>query len=287
MLMNKYKRLKCIKIFFAFLLIINCLTMGEIFKVFAAETREKSVALVSIPLEQFFLKDGQVKEEKDCIFQYELTALEKGNPMPDNTTGNLYIIEIPGSKNLNTKNITYSAGGIYNYKIKALPNNIFKNYVNHNDEYEVTVYIKNTVEGGLSPTVIIKNKDGLKVDRVSFSYTVNPEGTDDNTSSGGGNNTSSGGGNFSSSPNSGNSSSGGGNNTSSGGNFNSSPNSENFNSNGGNNTSSGDNFISSPNIGKVDTGDNTNMVPLIICFVVSAFIIILLIWKKEKNSKER
>ena len=106
----------------------------------------------------------------------------------------LYIIEISGSKILNTKNIICNAGGIYNYKIKALPNNIFKEYICQNDEYEITVYIKNTEEGGLKSAVVIKNEDGLKANIVSFRYAMNGERPDNSSSGGDGNSTSSNGG---------------------------------------------------------------------------------------------
>jgi len=170
--MRRNRKIRCISVGLAFLLVINCIVMFQGIKADA----QSSPIFVTLPLEQVFLLDGNPVSDSGTTFQYELYPERAGSPMPTGTVGGIYTIAITGVDAVDTGWIEYGNTGIYGYTVKASLTNDTTGYIAEYEEYEVEVYVQTMPNGSLDATVIAKNQTGAKVSVLGFTYVVDSAG---------------------------------------------------------------------------------------------------------------
>ncbi|MCI7812261.1 MAG: FctA domain-containing protein [Lachnospiraceae bacterium] len=102
-------------------------------------------------------------------FVVELVAVDEECPMPKETKGRIYTMEVIGAGNFGLPTITYENPGIYKYTIRQLAGTNPK--CTYDDTvYEMTVYVTNAEDGsGLEATAILyPDSDGTKQIEAKF-----------------------------------------------------------------------------------------------------------------------
>lgn len=101
------------------------------------------------------------------LFQYELTPLEEGNPMPG-SDGARYSFSIRGSGKKLLLPITFDKVGVYRYQLRQIiPEKKRKGYSYDEQVYTVEVYVTNAVSS-LTATTVVNSKDGEKAGEIFF-----------------------------------------------------------------------------------------------------------------------
>lgn len=115
--------------------------------------------------ESFQAGDGKNKPEN--IFEYEMTALEKENPMPKGSMDGVYLFTMKDTEDKKIGPVEYSHGGVYRYQVKQRISREKENYIYDKAVYEVEVYVKNR-SWGLDVEMFILNKEGSKCETMEF-----------------------------------------------------------------------------------------------------------------------
>lgn len=130
-------------------------------------------AEVVIRVDQTFIKNSTVSNVKS-EFLYELIPVEKGNPMPVGSIGDVYSFTIDETSVFYTTPINFDKTGVYNYQIKGafvLGESV---YTYDEQVYDVAVYIKRPEQKDINATVIVKNENGDKVESARFENIYTP-----------------------------------------------------------------------------------------------------------------
>lgn len=107
-------------------------------------------------------------------FAYTLQS-EAGAPLPEGATGDIYRFQVTGTDTATIGPITYFRPGIYRYQVQQVIE-AREGYTYDDARYTVVVEVKNTADGGLSATVDMPvNRDGFKVERMTFEHTYHDE----------------------------------------------------------------------------------------------------------------
>lgn len=101
-------------------------------------------------------------------YQIVLTPDKEGTPMPEGTTGGVYIQTIKGAGEAEFPAITYPKVDIYSYTIKQRPG-VNKRATYDKTVYKLTVYVTNAQGGGLEVTpVLTREGRDEKPDAIVF-----------------------------------------------------------------------------------------------------------------------
>lgn len=137
---------------------------------------EKDGAAVELSVHQTVYEE-ETSEELEGLFEYDLTALEEGSPMPDDSQNNIYSFSMSGTENRKIGPMIFSHGGIYRYEVKQNISGKKENYRYDETVYTVEVYVKNE-EHGLTAEVIVLNEAGSKCESIQFENTYTVPGTE-------------------------------------------------------------------------------------------------------------
>lgn len=154
------KRRKRSKLCFLLLLVLLLVPGGT---AAAAE----SEAAVRIPVSQVFETENTVPEGLDSGFQYELVSLGEDNPMPEGTSDNVYAFRMEGNSSVTLGPLVFTHGGTYEYQISQVAGD-GENYTYDSTVYQVTVYVKNTADGGLTAETVVILPSGEKTGEITF-----------------------------------------------------------------------------------------------------------------------
>lgn len=125
----------------------------------------ESIASVAIPVEQ---KISILHERPDNqTFEYVLKPLDASNPMPTNDSE--YTFKMTGSETKLLDKITYVHAGIYSYELSFVEPEKVDGYTYDQQTYRVDVYVANTGDNGLTPSIVIQHAQG-KCDSALFKH---------------------------------------------------------------------------------------------------------------------
>lgn len=134
-----------------------------------------STAVIKVEAEQVFTQSEG--SEAEDTFTYTLTAQEPGSPMPSGSRGDICTFTMSGTETVTIGTITYSTTGTYNYIIKQITEPKQTGYTYDEQEYTMSVNVKNSDEG-LKTEVVVINEDELKVSTISFENGYEPLASD-------------------------------------------------------------------------------------------------------------
>ena len=108
----------------------------------------------------------------EAVFKYKLTPLESGNPMPSGSTEEGYVFTVTGNSSAEIGPINYSQPDIYSYELCQVIETEKPGFSYDKRVYTLDVY----VDAELHISLIVKNRDGNKTDRIVFEngYSVSP-----------------------------------------------------------------------------------------------------------------
>lgn len=153
---------------------------GAVFLLMSARSSiyaaEEDGAAVELSVHQTVYGE-EMSEESEGLFAYDLTALEEGSPMPDDSQNKVYSFSMNGTENRKIGPIIFSHGGIYRYEVKQNISGKKENYRYDETVYMVEVYVKNE-EHGLTAEVIVMNEAGSKCESIQFENTYTVPGTE-------------------------------------------------------------------------------------------------------------
>ncbi len=138
------------------------------FLFFPANRVSASIPVVEVPLtvkQSFEMKNA--KQEVNLTGTYELHALDKNVPMPEQSNAGIYTFVLKGEQAETTMSLRYSHAGIYRYQLLQKAKNN-ESYQYDKTCYDITVYIKNGDAGQLIPQVVVENGDGKKCGELHF-----------------------------------------------------------------------------------------------------------------------
>lgn len=144
------------------LLLLNLLVMANSM-VYAAEN-QISLALA---VKQTIEYKNVTIEQLNKTGTYELTSLTEDTPMPEGSENNVYAFSIKGIDETVKIPIVYTHGGIYQYQLVQTTEEQ-TDYIYDKTNYKITVYVKNSANGGLVSEVIAENGSGKKCGEITF-----------------------------------------------------------------------------------------------------------------------
>ena len=131
-------------------------------QVFASE----NMAETPLTVKQKFIVDNAAAE-MDFIGNYEMCALDKEAPMPENAKDGVYAFSLNGEQAQTTILMQYLHAGVYHYQLKQTTTD--KEYYEYDKScYDITVYVKNGEDGKLIPQVVAEKGDGKKAGELEF-----------------------------------------------------------------------------------------------------------------------
>ena len=166
--MNTIRKNKMNKVV-VFLLLLACLVSTTGFAVKAAG----NVSVWLPVIQTVEVPDSTISEDEQS-FEYTLTPLETGNPMPEGSSENKYIMTLTGDEEAQIQ-IDYSRTGVYSYHFtqKSEENSGF---TCENKQYTITVYVKHGGDGELvSEASVAKQSNGMKDSALKFTNVYDPE----------------------------------------------------------------------------------------------------------------
>jgi len=107
-------------------------------------------------------------------FEYQLTALMEGIPMPDDTDeAGVYHFKLDGKDQINIY-VDYAHAGFYQYQIEPVISKEYTGYTYDKSVYVANVHVKNSSQG-LETTVVITNSDDEKIENIVYQHTYEVE----------------------------------------------------------------------------------------------------------------
>lgn len=144
-----------------FLILLVVLLSGKsLMPVYAMETA------LHLPVEVVLEGDRPVQPE---TFVIQMKALTQNAPMPEQSEGHHFVIEMQGQGKKEIPAIKFTQPGIYQYEIRQKEGNA-KNYTYDSCVYNITVYCTSDASKELEITVVaLEEGDGeVKKDKVCF-----------------------------------------------------------------------------------------------------------------------
>ncbi len=120
----------------------------------------------SIPVAQKFSVSGG-DDSVNNDFTYQLTPLEKENPMPEGSAQGMWSFQMTGNIETETKTITFDHAGVYAYQIRIAESAEQEGYFFDEEVYRATFFVRNT-QTGLAAELILQNSAGEKVSCAVF-----------------------------------------------------------------------------------------------------------------------
>jgi len=146
---------------------------------FAKTTQVEAMFMVC---QEFTVKNGK-KPSVGTEFDYKLTPLESGIPMPEGTNPEgEYHFKLDGTEQIAIK-IKYDQVGLYQYKIEPMIEKEYSGYIYDKSVYAVNVYVKN-LEEELIVTVIGTNQKNEKVGEILYENSYAAKGIGENIQTG-------------------------------------------------------------------------------------------------------
>lgn len=124
-------------------------------------------AVAKIPVSQTFEIKNQIPDELNREFQYTLTCGDKKNPMPEGTSEGIYTFTLKDNDK-KVIEITCEHAGVYYYNLKQQVSDKKNKFSYDEKNYQVSVYVTNSTDGGLDTQVIVKKPDGTKTAEAHF-----------------------------------------------------------------------------------------------------------------------
>lgn len=156
-----------------FLLLLTCIVSITGFSAKAA-----GKASIWLTVSQTIEKTAVSASDEAPVFWYRLTPLEDGNPMPEGSSEDEYILKVEGNTKEDTKariQIDFTHTGEYTYSFERITDEE-TDYVCDEDGYTIIVGIKYNNEGRLiSETSVIHKSNGMKEEALKFNYTYEPD----------------------------------------------------------------------------------------------------------------
>lgn len=165
--MNTIRKNKMNKVV-VFLLLLACLVSTTGFAVKAAGN-----ASVWLPVIQTVEVPDSTISEDEQSFEYTLTPLETGNPMPAGSSDNRYVMTLTGNEESEIQ-IDYDRTGVYSYHFtqKTEENSGF---TCENKQYTITVYVKQNNGKLITDASVAKQSNGMKDSALKFANVYDPE----------------------------------------------------------------------------------------------------------------
>lgn len=120
----------------------------------------------SIPVAQKFSVSGG-DDSVNSEFTYQLTPLEKENPMPEGSAQGMWSFQMVGNIETETKAITFDHAGVYAYQLRMAEEAEQEGYFFDEEVYRATFFVRNT-QTGLAAELILQNSAGEKVSSAVF-----------------------------------------------------------------------------------------------------------------------
>lgn len=150
-------------VFIAGIALVAILLQGLSVKADAA-SRE---AVAKIPVSQTFEIKNQAPDGLNREFQYTLSCEDKDNPMPEGTSEGIYTFTLKDNDK-KVIEITCEHAGVYYYNLKQQVSDKKNKFSYDETNYQVSVYVTNSADGGLDTQVIVKKPDGTKSAEANF-----------------------------------------------------------------------------------------------------------------------
>lgn len=122
---------------------------------------------VELAVRQTIEYENAALEQFNKTGTYELTGLTEDAPMPEGSGQNLYAFSLNGVNETAEIPITYTHGGMYQYQLVQTTKKQ-DGYTWDETKYRITVYIKNSENGGLISEVIAEKGSGKKSGEIIF-----------------------------------------------------------------------------------------------------------------------
>lgn len=144
------------------LLLLNLLIMtGSV--AYAAENQIS----VELAVKQTIEYEHTATEPFHKTGTYELTGLTEEAPMPEGSEHNVYAFSINGVDETVKIPMVYTHGGMYQYQLTQTTQKQDA-YTYDETKYKITVYVKNSENGGLVAEVMAENGSGKKCTDITF-----------------------------------------------------------------------------------------------------------------------
>lgn len=144
------------------LLLLNLLIMNNSV-VYAAEHQMS----VELAVKQTIEYENTATEQFNKTGTYELTGLTEEAPMPEGSEHNAYAFSIDGVDETVKIPMVYTHGGMYQYQLTQTTKKQDA-YTYDETKYKITVYVKNSENGGLVAEVMAENGSGKKCGEITF-----------------------------------------------------------------------------------------------------------------------
>ena len=115
----------------------------------------------SIPVAQKFSVSGG-DDSVNSEFTYQLTPLEKENPMPEGSAQGMWSFQMVGNIETETKAITFDHAGVYAYQLRMAEEAEQEGYFFDEEVYKATFFVRNT-QTGLAAELILQKTDAVDV----------------------------------------------------------------------------------------------------------------------------
>lgn len=154
----------------AFVLAFSLMVIWQIPSLAAGEKGVSAEIKVS---QNFEVKNGN-NPAAGAGFEYQLTALTAGIPVPDGTDeAGVYHFELDGKDEINI-HVDYAHAGFYQYQIEPVISKEYTGYTYDKSVYIANVHVKNSSQG-LETTVVITNPDDEKIENIVYQHTYEVE----------------------------------------------------------------------------------------------------------------
>lgn len=142
---------------------------------------------VTLAVGQSFNKTGEIPDDFDGSRQYEFSANDSGDPMPNGQTGGTYVFTLTDDQELvfttsgdggkvSEPALYFTHAGVFEYTVKPLTAEPDENYTFENTVYTVRIYVENNpLKAGdlIVRKIVCENNQGEKPDYIRYhcSYT--------------------------------------------------------------------------------------------------------------------
>ena len=144
------------------LLLLNLLIMTNS----VAYAAENQISL-ELAVKQTIEYENTATEQFNKTGTYELTGLTEEAPMPEGSEHNVYAFSINGVDETVKISMVYTHGGMYQYQLTQTTKKQDA-YTYDETKYKITVYVKNSENGGLVAEVMAENGSGKKCGDIIF-----------------------------------------------------------------------------------------------------------------------
>lgn len=166
--MNTIQKNKMNKVV-VFLLLLACLVLTTGFAVKAAG----NISVLLPVIQTVKVSDSTISKDEQS-FEYTLTPLETGNPMPEGSNGDEFTMALTGDEETDIQ-IDFNRTGVYSYHFTQKVDES-RGFTCENQQYTITVYVKYNGRGEMiSEVSVAKQSNGKKDSALRFINVYDPE----------------------------------------------------------------------------------------------------------------